>query len=185
MGEEETSKISFIATSRGGRKLILDGYAYIKQRTGQAHSQWMCENKTSCSARLRLTLDETAWEKFGTHTHLPNHGKIKADRAMASLIEKVRLPDNYSEAIYIHMTYKKHTRCIKDTYSYTWEIGISYTNLPASLLFVIYKVISLLAISLFSAEESTVLLSWWQWMYQTMICLAWYNFNSSAVFSPK
>jgi len=43
-----SSKISFIPTSgAGGRKLILEGYGYIKQRAGEEHSQWMCENEIS------------------------------------------------------------------------------------------------------------------------------------------
>ena len=63
--------MEFIPTIRGGRKLLFEGYSYIKQKTIAGDREvWECElrRRRDCKAKLHL-LGEVVVDRVNVHTH--------------------------------------------------------------------------------------------------------------------
>ena len=69
----------FVATSRGGKKLVHKGYAYVVNRTGANHTYWRCEKRKLCNASRKMKGDmikgdATQWQ----HSHPPDPARCMA-----------------------------------------------------------------------------------------------------------
>ena len=71
--------MEFIKTTHGRKKLALDGYLYVKQKTLVcAHDVWECEfrRQGNCSAKVTMK-GQTIVSRTNEHTHAPISGKCK------------------------------------------------------------------------------------------------------------
>ena len=76
--------MQFITSTKGGRKLLLDGYIYVKKKA--LANDWVnyeCENRRyrqTCKALVRVRGEE--FRKVGEHTHAPNQAKTNAAKCL-------------------------------------------------------------------------------------------------------
>lgn len=59
--------MEFIPTTRGRRKLLLYGYAYIVDKQKDNVTYWRCDHKESCGGRL-YTEDEVIQGEASNHS---------------------------------------------------------------------------------------------------------------------
>ena len=86
--------MEFITSSKGGRKLVIEGYIYCKNKSlTNGSSCWECEerrSKNGCNARVTLYENEEIIKEPSEHKHPPKPeniavGKIRSNmRRMAN-----------------------------------------------------------------------------------------------------
>ncbi|XP_069973499.1 uncharacterized protein [Penaeus vannamei] len=66
-----TPAMELLTTSRGGRKLLYEGYAYTKQRTHESTVRWECSRKKTamCRGSLITDADVSRVQAVSDHTH--------------------------------------------------------------------------------------------------------------------
>nr|XP_027216565.1 uncharacterized protein LOC113809232 [Penaeus vannamei] len=66
-----TPAMELLTTSRGGRKLLYEGYAYTKQRTHESTVRWECSRKKTamCRGSLITDVDVSRVQAVSGHTH--------------------------------------------------------------------------------------------------------------------
>ncbi|XP_042228774.1 uncharacterized protein LOC121870859 [Homarus americanus] len=80
--------ITFVESEKGKKKLCLDGYLYIKDKTVNNKIYWKCEmcKKMKCSARV-ITVNESIQKRSGNHNHAGDAAEIDAAKAMEKVKE--------------------------------------------------------------------------------------------------
>ena len=66
--------MEFVKTTRGGQRLLYEGYAYIMDRKQNSLTYWRCEKK-ECTSRL-TTENNNLKNPLPVHSHLPDPGRI-------------------------------------------------------------------------------------------------------------
>jgi len=62
--------LEFIFSEKGDRKLLLDGYVYVKDRVIVSKTYWKCENFASCKCCARVqTQADSVVKHVGDHNH--------------------------------------------------------------------------------------------------------------------
>lgn len=80
--------MEFIWTTRGGRKLLLDGYDYITDKQKDSVTYWWCEHKGSCGGHLK-TEDEVIQEA-SNHSHPPDGGHNLSLKTVQKINERAK-----------------------------------------------------------------------------------------------
>ena len=65
------SKMEFVKTERGARKLLHEGFAYTTDKKHGNITYWRCEKRTECGARLK-TINDVIQGNPSQHYHPPN-----------------------------------------------------------------------------------------------------------------
>ncbi|XP_033096608.1 uncharacterized protein LOC117100884 [Anneissia japonica] len=75
--------MEFIKSNKGGRKLIHNGYLYIKRSSNKSSIYWQCSHKVkfACKALLTSDLDCAVVKSVSAHTHDPDSSEVKAEKA--------------------------------------------------------------------------------------------------------
>lgn len=81
--------MEFTQTTRGKRKLLHDGYAYIMDRQRDKVIYWRCELKGKCKGRVR-TVNEELDGTMTPHEHPPNAGRIHALKTVNTIKQRAR-----------------------------------------------------------------------------------------------
>ena len=80
--------MEFITSTRGGRKLVYQGFICVKQKNhSQGVESYECEmrrNLKQCKARIRVSGDQVV-DQSGEHTHAPDIGRPEALNARQSI----------------------------------------------------------------------------------------------------
>jgi len=64
--------LEFIFSEKGNRKLLFDGYVYVKDRL-VSKTYWKCENFASCKCHARVhTEADSVVKHIGDHNHAPD-----------------------------------------------------------------------------------------------------------------
>ena len=66
-------------TTRGSKKIILDGYTYILDRKRDNKSYWRCSDRVKCRSRHTLNGNEIA-NPATKHSHPPDLEKVSAKK---------------------------------------------------------------------------------------------------------
>jgi hypothetical protein len=76
--------LRFVPSQKGGRKLVLDGFMYQKEKDGSDNKEiWRCEVRT-CKARVHSAEDRLVIQ-YGEHNHTVVHGKVLVETVRASM----------------------------------------------------------------------------------------------------
>jgi FLYWCH zinc finger domain len=79
-----TEMLRFVPSQKGGRKLVLDGFLYQKEKDGSENKEiWRCEVQT-CKARVHSVGDRLV-SQYGDHNHTVVHGKVLVETARGSM----------------------------------------------------------------------------------------------------
>ena len=81
-------EIKFTGEEMKGRKAVINGYIYTRQRAGTEHkwSQWFCTKRVEgCSGRVHISPGETDFKLTCNHNHIPNYGEAKAKLIVSSV----------------------------------------------------------------------------------------------------
>ena len=75
------AEIKFTGQAEKGRKAVINGYIYTRQRAGTERkwSHWFCTKRVEgCCGRIHISPDETNYKITSEHNHHPNYGEAKA-----------------------------------------------------------------------------------------------------------
>lgn len=87
-----------IPTTRGGRKLLLDGYAYIVDRRKDSITYWRCERKGRCGGRLKTKYDVVQGEA-SNHSHPPDTARNWSLKTVNKIKEKAKNSEERTSTI--------------------------------------------------------------------------------------
>ena len=90
--------MEFIPMTRGGRKLLLDGYAYIVDKQKGNVTYWRCERKGSCGGRLK-TEDEVIQGEASNHSHPPDAGRNLSLKTIQKIKERAKQLEEVTSTI--------------------------------------------------------------------------------------
>ena len=78
------------AAGTRGRKAILSGFVYTKQRTETDNwTQWECvKRKSGCKGRLRIKPNEDSSATINQHNHVADFGEAKAARMLGNMANR-------------------------------------------------------------------------------------------------
>ena len=71
--------MEFIATIRGGRKLLYEGFAYVKQNDlSRGKESWECEQRrqSECKAKLHI-MNNRVVQRVNEHTHAGDAARVE------------------------------------------------------------------------------------------------------------
>ena len=81
--------MEFITSSKGGRKLVIEGYTYCKNESlTNGSSRWECEerrSKNGCNARVKLYENEEIIKGPGEHKHPPKPENIAVGKVRSNM----------------------------------------------------------------------------------------------------
>ena len=83
--------MEFIQTERGARKLIRNGYQYVKQKDlANGLSTWECveRRKRNYKAKVKLDALDAFVEELNEHTHVPSTTKCEITKVRANIKQK-------------------------------------------------------------------------------------------------
>ena len=84
-------EITFVASGRGGRRAIVQGFIYTKHRNGTTGSFWHCiKRHEKCQGRIRINDAEDAFVVVKAHDHVPNFGEAKAVEVLSRAKDRAR-----------------------------------------------------------------------------------------------
>ena len=88
--------MELISTNYGGKKLIYDGYIYIKDKDSEDSTYWRCEKRGLCNSRM-ITLRANGSVKKSplTHSHQPDLASIEAVKT----VEAIKLRSTLTEEV--------------------------------------------------------------------------------------
>ena len=88
--------MELISTNYGGKKLIYDGYIYIKDKDSEDSTYWRCEKRGLCNSRM-ITLRTNGSVKKSplTHSHQPDLASIEAVKT----VEAIKLRSTLTEEV--------------------------------------------------------------------------------------
>ena len=70
--------MEFISTPKGGRRLLLNGYGYVLDKTRVTNSYWRCELRKQCKVRITTVNDVMTDDPTEKHCHPSNPAKVSA-----------------------------------------------------------------------------------------------------------
>ena len=79
--------MEFVTTERGGRKLLFEGFCYVKQKELSGRKVcWECElrRKHECKAKLHIVGERVVWQT-NEHTHAPNAARVEMLNVRATM----------------------------------------------------------------------------------------------------
>ena len=82
------AEVQFANVGARGRKAIVRGYIYTRQRAGNDHtwSHWFCVRRhKGCRGRIHISPDERNYKVTAEHDHIPSYGECKAKLALSAL----------------------------------------------------------------------------------------------------
>lgn len=95
--------MEFTKTKRGQKKIILNGFSYVLDRTRNDKSYWRCAERGKCGSRLTLTGSDISREP-SAHSHPPSNGKLSALKTLNAIKEKAEDSQECTSSIIIQCT---------------------------------------------------------------------------------
>ena len=92
--------MEFSFTGRGARKLIRNGYQYVKQKDLASElTSWECieRRKGNCKAKVKLTAINDFVEQMQEHTHASSATRCELTKVCASITELANLTPTAAE----------------------------------------------------------------------------------------
>ncbi|XP_076816250.1 uncharacterized protein LOC143462093 [Clavelina lepadiformis] len=77
--------MEFISSEKGKRKLALNGFMYVRDKTKNGVTYWRCEDYLKCKSRVSTTEDDSLKRAPSEHSHPPNPARVIVARAKASM----------------------------------------------------------------------------------------------------
>ena len=74
-----------VKTTRGGQRLLYEGYAYIMDRKRNSLTYWRCEKKKECTGRL-TTENNNLKNPPSVHSHPPDPARIAVSKTVCSYL---------------------------------------------------------------------------------------------------
>ena len=93
--------MEFTQTERGGRKLLLEGFAYVKQKDLAAGKEcWECElrRKRQCKAKVHL-LGRAVVSRTNEHTHVGNAARCEVLTVRANMKDRAETTEEAPQQI--------------------------------------------------------------------------------------
>ena len=81
--------MEFVATAKGRRKILLNGFGYVLDKTRGAVSYWTCNRRKECDARLS-TRNDVLMNAPPAHLHQPNPAKVAAEKTVADIRQRAQ-----------------------------------------------------------------------------------------------
>ena len=79
--------MEIIASNKGGKKLIYEGFAYVVNRRKEGRIYWRCEKRTSCSASI-ITCNDLVEKNSDNHSHPPNEARMSALKVIVNMKDR-------------------------------------------------------------------------------------------------
>ena len=98
--------MEFTNTEKGRRKLLLDGYSYVKQKDlSGGKESWECElrRKRLCKAKLQLQ-GERVVGRTNEHTHAGNAARCEAQGVLGNIRHRARTTEETPQQIITQAT---------------------------------------------------------------------------------
>ena len=95
--------MEIIASNKGGKKLIFEGYAYIVNRRKEGRTYWRCEKRTLCSASI-ITCNNLIEKNSNNHSHLPDEARMSALKVMENMKDRALKSDEATSSVINHCT---------------------------------------------------------------------------------
>ena len=94
--------MEFITSTRGGSKLIFEGYVYVKQKDlANGAISYECElrrNELQCKPKLHV-IGNNITSRINEHTHAPNTGRTDATKIKSVLKQRALDTDESAQQI--------------------------------------------------------------------------------------
>ena len=101
------NQVEYVESEKRKRKVIFEGYVYQKQRSDATKSEWQCEKRGICKARMHVSPIGTVIPRFDTHTHAPSNPRVESLR----VLEAVRMEATTSQHPYCPSSCKQLLKC--------------------------------------------------------------------------
>ena len=89
-----------LKTIFGGKKLIFNGYVYIKDRHSNEATYWRCEKRGICNARMTtFRLDESVKKHPSSHNHPTDLSSVEAARTIEEIKSRAILTDETTSSV--------------------------------------------------------------------------------------
>ena len=89
-----------LKTIFGGKKLIFNGYVYIKDRHSNEATYWRCEKRGICNARMTtFRLDESVKKHPSAHNHPTDLSSVEAARTIEEIKSRAILTDETTSSV--------------------------------------------------------------------------------------
>ena len=92
------SVMEFITTTRGGRKLLYKGYAYVMNREAGKYAYWRCDKRKLCKASLK-TKNDVLEGSITAHTHNPDPARVTALKTVDEIKKRARASDECTSSV--------------------------------------------------------------------------------------
>jgi len=80
--------MEFILSEKGKRKLALNGFMYVSDKTQNGVTYWRCENYLKCKSRVSTSENDSLIRAPTEHSHPPNHARIAVAKAKARMRDR-------------------------------------------------------------------------------------------------
>ena len=91
-------KMEFVTNSRGGRKLLHEGHAYVINRTSQTYTYWRCEKRKQCNASLK-TKNDIIEGLVTEHSHPPSTARLIAIKTVDAIKKRASSSDECTSSV--------------------------------------------------------------------------------------
>ncbi|CAK8697796.1 unnamed protein product [Clavelina lepadiformis] len=91
--------MEFISSEKGKRKLALNGFMYVRNKTKNGVTYWRCEDYLKCKSRVSTAEDDSLMRTPSEHSHPPNPARVIVARAKASMRDRAVKSDERTSNI--------------------------------------------------------------------------------------
>jgi hypothetical protein len=98
------SKMEFISTPKGGRRLLLNSYGYVLDKKRGTSSYWRCELRKQCSVRCVTVNDVITDDPTEKHGHAPNPAKAIVHKTVAAIRDRARDSEEPTSSVIQNVT---------------------------------------------------------------------------------
>ena len=93
--------MEFTFTERGARKLIRNGYQYVKQKNlANGLTWWECIQRRNCKAKVKLNTIDDFVEQVQEHFHTPSATRCELTKVRASIKRKASTTHDTTQQIF-------------------------------------------------------------------------------------
>ena len=89
-------RMEFILSNKGKRKLALNGFLYVCDKSKNGVTYWRCENFRKCRSRVSTAEDDSLMREPTEHSHSPDPACVEVARSKARIRHRAM---NSDEAI--------------------------------------------------------------------------------------
>ena len=100
------SKMEFISTPKGSRRLLINGYGYVLDKKCDTSSYWRCELRKQCSVRFGVTVNDVLTDDHTEkhHGHVPNPAKAIVHKTVAAIRDRARDSEEPTSSVIQNVT---------------------------------------------------------------------------------